>query len=544
MSKPKGEQLIKELARKPSNKACFDCGRQGPHNNVNLTANTFVCSSCAGLLRQFNHKVKTISMSNFNETEISGLEAGGNKKARKLWFNRWNDGDYKIDPEDIKNIENFMRLIYERKQWYGGGEANNLSAKPGLEKAKSAMKKRDSVQPTSPESPNNARPTLSKAKTVALEKSAPRPEKSAKAGAAPAAAVAAKPAKPVVDLISDFGSFDFEAPTAANSAQNSSFGTNNGDNSFTNSAVNSSSNPLQNNSNFAPFANGSPFGSANNSRRNSLSANLNPAAVQWLVQQLKTAVTNFRFDLTTLQQTTVAALKEIQTAAKNQNNPQQQSQPFQAKIASNNLNNSANDANFNNNAASTAPKSSAVDLFGHLDLPHNNSNLFQQQNSLEDDNDGDDGNPFGDDSDEDEAFNPHANHNQAVAAAAAVNIFGASPQTSQVSSSPPAAAFFAQQPQYNAYNGAQLPVSPISPGVPQPNPAAQYYAAQPAQFVPAVASNPAYYYPQAAAVQQAVQQQHLLAAQHAARAEVAAEKQQRHQATLDHHLFSGLNPLL
>lgn len=123
----KVQKAIKELARLPHNKKCFNCLRdvrlralfvagllsligstlwlQGPQANVCLTFNTFVCSSCAGLQyvlirfcasfacilppshltqpvsfsREFAHKVKTISMSEFGQAELDGLTQGGNK---------------------------------------------------------------------------------------------------------------------------------------------------------------------------------------------------------------------------------------------------------------------------------------------------------------------------------------------------------------------------------------------------------------------------------------------------------------------------------
>jgi hypothetical protein len=48
-SKLKPEQQVKELAKKKSNKACCDCGRSGPQQNVNTTLWTFICTQCAGI---------------------------------------------------------------------------------------------------------------------------------------------------------------------------------------------------------------------------------------------------------------------------------------------------------------------------------------------------------------------------------------------------------------------------------------------------------------------------------------------------------------
>jgi hypothetical protein len=44
----------------------------------------FVCSACAGVHREFSHKVKGISMSNFAEVETKFLAENGNKVSRVL----------------------------------------------------------------------------------------------------------------------------------------------------------------------------------------------------------------------------------------------------------------------------------------------------------------------------------------------------------------------------------------------------------------------------------------------------------------------------
>lgn len=42
----------------------------------------FVCSSCSGIHRELNHKVKGIGMSNFNDKEIEVLTKNGNEVRR------------------------------------------------------------------------------------------------------------------------------------------------------------------------------------------------------------------------------------------------------------------------------------------------------------------------------------------------------------------------------------------------------------------------------------------------------------------------------
>ena len=38
----------------------------------------FVCSTCSGIHREMNHKVKGVAMSNFSEKELETLATNGN----------------------------------------------------------------------------------------------------------------------------------------------------------------------------------------------------------------------------------------------------------------------------------------------------------------------------------------------------------------------------------------------------------------------------------------------------------------------------------
>ena len=42
------EAEVEELATDKHNVYCFDCGREGPHRNVNTTTNTFVVTDASG----------------------------------------------------------------------------------------------------------------------------------------------------------------------------------------------------------------------------------------------------------------------------------------------------------------------------------------------------------------------------------------------------------------------------------------------------------------------------------------------------------------
>ncbi len=83
--------------------------------------------------REFGHKIKTISASEFTEAEVEAIKAGGNDVAAKIWLAKWSPTEYaKPDPSTPLRVKEFMRLKYVDKRWY-----RDPSEKP----AKSTKKK-------------------------------------------------------------------------------------------------------------------------------------------------------------------------------------------------------------------------------------------------------------------------------------------------------------------------------------------------------------------------------------------------------------------
>ena len=90
----------------------------GP-NYVNVKLRTFVCSTCAGILREFQFNCKGISMTTFSADEVKSFKQGGNKRARKEWLAKWSAKEFPEPESSEKNrIREFMRLKYEEKKWY------------------------------------------------------------------------------------------------------------------------------------------------------------------------------------------------------------------------------------------------------------------------------------------------------------------------------------------------------------------------------------------------------------------------------------------
>ncbi|KAL3311890.1 ArfGAP with FG repeats 1 [Cichlidogyrus casuarinus] len=108
------------------NRKCFDCGESGT-TYINVTIGSFVCSSCSGLLRRLNHRLKSINMSTFNENELQLLMRRGNKVIRTcidlIVFKLLKIVYYATCPElkppeeDISR-ETFLTQKYEQKKWY------------------------------------------------------------------------------------------------------------------------------------------------------------------------------------------------------------------------------------------------------------------------------------------------------------------------------------------------------------------------------------------------------------------------------------------
>jgi len=124
--------LREQIAKIPENKRCADCTAKGPVY-ANTTFNTFVCTACSGIHREFNHRVKSISMASFKPDEVKLLQDGGNRVAREQWMARWNSDEYP-EPEagDLERVRQFIRLKYVEKRWIErGGPSSKKTTKSG-----------------------------------------------------------------------------------------------------------------------------------------------------------------------------------------------------------------------------------------------------------------------------------------------------------------------------------------------------------------------------------------------------------------------------
>ncbi|CAM9592848.1 unnamed protein product [Hapterophycus canaliculatus] len=91
----KAERLEKKLQsqlracqKEPGNKRCADCTERLPQYIIS-DFNTFVCTACSGIHREFSHRVKSISLATFTEEEVAAVKAGGNDASNKLYMARY-----------------------------------------------------------------------------------------------------------------------------------------------------------------------------------------------------------------------------------------------------------------------------------------------------------------------------------------------------------------------------------------------------------------------------------------------------------------------
>ncbi|CAI5464092.1 unnamed protein product, partial [Closterium sp. Yama58-4] len=81
----KHEKIIRALMKLPENRKCFNCSSLGPQY-VCTNYSIFVCPACSGVHREFNHRVKSVSMAKFTPEEVAALQQGANQRARDYFL--------------------------------------------------------------------------------------------------------------------------------------------------------------------------------------------------------------------------------------------------------------------------------------------------------------------------------------------------------------------------------------------------------------------------------------------------------------------------
>jgi len=110
----------------------------------------FVCSRCAGLHRELNHKVKGIIASVFNDKETEFLRKWGNENARKVWLHSFKKSKYgEPNSKDSQKLKEFMKTVYEQKRFYKKEESSSE------EESESESEEEKEREPKHKTTPNN-----------------------------------------------------------------------------------------------------------------------------------------------------------------------------------------------------------------------------------------------------------------------------------------------------------------------------------------------------------------------------------------------------
>ncbi|GAB4828362.1 hypothetical protein Ancab_035360 [Ancistrocladus abbreviatus] len=115
----KNEKIIRGLLKQPANRKCVNCNTLGPQY-VCTTFSTFVCTTCGGIHREFTHRVKSVSMSKFTPQEVSALQAGGNERAKEIYFKELDIQRHSApDGSNVDRLRDFIKHVYVDRRYTG-----------------------------------------------------------------------------------------------------------------------------------------------------------------------------------------------------------------------------------------------------------------------------------------------------------------------------------------------------------------------------------------------------------------------------------------
>ncbi|KAM7490331.1 hypothetical protein LguiA_033252 [Lonicera macranthoides] len=121
------ERIIHGLLKLPENRRCINCNSLGPQY-VCTTFWTFICSTCSGVHRGFTHRVKSVSAAKFNAEEVDSLQAGGNERAKEIYFKLWDPCHNSYpDGRNIQRLQEFIKHVYVDRRYTGVKNTDNLA---------------------------------------------------------------------------------------------------------------------------------------------------------------------------------------------------------------------------------------------------------------------------------------------------------------------------------------------------------------------------------------------------------------------------------
>lgn len=118
------EKVLQRLRTLPENRICPNCGKKDTtfgFQAVCMAFKTFICSDCKSAHQAFSHRCKSISMSNWNMSEVQSLDeknGGGNRAAIRQWQANIPEG-VKPQPDSHVDIKKtFVKKTYIQKEWF------------------------------------------------------------------------------------------------------------------------------------------------------------------------------------------------------------------------------------------------------------------------------------------------------------------------------------------------------------------------------------------------------------------------------------------
>lgn len=118
----KMREELRKLAQDGDNKMCAICGMRGPLYVV-LDFQIFVCSTCSAVHRSLQHKVKGVSMSDFNDDELAGLRVGGNARAARIWKEGYRGH---VAQQDEHSVRECIRSCFVERRYCNVAELQKL----------------------------------------------------------------------------------------------------------------------------------------------------------------------------------------------------------------------------------------------------------------------------------------------------------------------------------------------------------------------------------------------------------------------------------
>ncbi|XP_059658047.1 probable ADP-ribosylation factor GTPase-activating protein AGD14 isoform X2 [Cornus florida] len=121
------EMIIRGLLKLQENRRCINCNSLGPQY-VCTTFWTFVCTKCSGVHREFMHRVKSVSMAKFNAEELNALQAGGNERARQIYFKAWDPQNHSCpDGSNLHRLRDFIKHVYVDRKYTSDRSVDKLA---------------------------------------------------------------------------------------------------------------------------------------------------------------------------------------------------------------------------------------------------------------------------------------------------------------------------------------------------------------------------------------------------------------------------------